>query len=184
MSEPWSIAAGNGVSASEQKGVGHADPPVTQLDARVLVVDDIASIRKLMICQIHTKMGSACKVGGQRLGRFDVEEAENGVRAVEAVKAARAKNRPFNVICMDTEMPVMDGYEATRLIRQLESESASVQPEGDPWPHRVLILGVTGNALEQDQVQFSAQGLDGVLTKPVDVAELVQAILEYVVPPI
>tara|TARA_Y100001968_G_scaffold332250_2_gene389682 strand:- start:15280 stop:18957 length:3678 start_codon:yes stop_codon:yes gene_type:complete len=83
---------------------------------------------------------------------------ENGQEAVSIVR-----QQQFDVILMDVQMPVMDGYEATRQIRELET-SASIQ--------RNRIIGLTANALSSDRQQCLAVGMDDYLSKPVAASTL------------
>jgi CheY-like chemotaxis protein len=87
----------------------------------------------------------------RRLG-YEVETASNGRLAIEA-----AEKRRFAAILMDCQMPVMDGYEATRRIRALE-------PAGG---RRVPIIAMTANAMEGDREKCLEAGMDDYLAKPV-----------------
>jgi CheY-like chemotaxis protein len=87
----------------------------------------------------------------KKLG-FDVQVAGNGREALIAL----AGNR-FDLILMDCQMPEMDGFEATRAIRQREEQSAA---------RRVPIVALTANALEGDREQCISVGMDDYLTKP------------------
>ena len=91
----------------------------------------------------------------ERLG-FQVEVVENGQLAVEAVAA-----RPYRVVLMDCQMPVMDGYQATRRIREL------------PGPTRhVPIIALTASAYREELDTCLAAGMDDTLTKPLTSAAL------------
>lgn len=98
---------------------------------------------------------------------FEVEEAEDGAQALEMVKHASADT--YAVILMDIQMPVMDGYTATRQIRQLD----------DPALAAIPIIAVSANAFEEDKEASYAAGMNGHLAKPID-AEEVFAMLEEV----
>jgi CheY-like chemotaxis protein len=92
-----------------------------------------------------------------------VTVVENGLKAVKAVEAA--KEESYDLILMDGEMPIMDGLEATRRIREM-------------FNHQTLpIIGVTAHALGTYREQFLASGMDGYLTKPVDKNTLKSEIL-------
>ena len=98
---------------------------------------------------------------------FEVEEAENGAQAVERIKHAAPDT--YAVILMDIQMPIMDGYTATRQIRQLE----------DPSLANIPIIAISANAFEEDKEASQAAGMNGHLAKPMD-AEAVLAMLEEV----
>ena len=91
---------------------------------------------------------------------FEVDTAENGAIAVEKVQSAAPDT--YDIVLMDVLMPVMDGYEATRRIRALE----------DPARAKIRILAMTANAFEEDRRAAFAAGMDGFLSKPIDIDEL------------
>lgn len=91
-----------------------------------------------------------------------VETAENGSLAVEMVK--NAPKTYYNLILMDIMMPVMDGYEATRIIRSMGYETP--------------VYAITANAFEEDKRRALISGMDGHITKPLDSAMLLEALHE------
>lgn len=91
---------------------------------------------------------------------FEVDSAENGSAAVEKLKAAPAGF--YTIILMDIQMPVMDGYEATKTIRNLP----------DPVRATIPIIAVSANAFEEDQDASLASGMNGHLAKPIDPDQL------------
>ena len=93
-----------------------------------------------------------------------VEEAWDGAVAVE--KMAAAEPGWYQLVLMDIQMPVMDGYEATRQIRRL----------ADPRQAGVPILAMTANALAEDRRKALDAGMDGHLTKPIEVEKLIAAL--------
>lgn len=101
---------------------------------------------------------------------FVVECAVNGQEAVEMVEASAEKNSNggtyYDIILMDVQMPVMNGYEATERIRKLENKSISNIP----------ILAMTANAFEEDKKKSYACGMDGHLSKPINVTEIFDTI--------
>jgi len=88
------------------------------------------------------------------------------INGLEAVDAAMREN--FDAILMDCQMPEMDGLEATRMIRKLESELKS--------PRHVPIIALTANAIKGDRELCLAAGMDGYVTKPVAAEEVLTAI--------
>ncbi len=97
---------------------------------------------------------------------FLVETAENGRLAVDAVCGNPAGW--FDLVLMDVQMPVMDGYEATRQIRALS----------DPARARVPIIAMTANAFEEDKQAALAAHMDGHVGKPIDIPALLKLLRE------
>ena len=93
---------------------------------------------------------------------FRVDTAENGAVAVEKVSAAAPGS--YDLILMDVQMPVMDGYTATRTIRALD----------DPARAKVPILAMTANAFDEDRRNALESGMNGFLSKPIVIGDLVQ----------
>lgn len=119
--------------------------------AKILVVDDVELNRALI--RDHFS-GSA----------VTILEAENGENAISQARAYHP-----NVILMDLRMPVMDGFEATRLLKDIEDT------------RHIPIIALTGSTLADDQVRFEKQGFYQTLRKPIDWAELF-SVLERVLP--
>ena len=92
---------------------------------------------------------------------FLVDTAENGAEAVEKVKNSKPGN--YDLVLMDVQMPVMNGYEATKQIRVLE----------DPALAGITILAMTANAFDEDRKKALECGMDGFLSKPIVIEELV-----------
>lgn len=93
-----------------------------------------------------------------------VDTAENGKAAV--VKIASASAGAYDMVLMDIQMPVMDGYEATKAIRALPSD----------WTKKLPILAMTANAFEEDKKKALDAGMDGHLAKPVDIDKLLETL--------
>ena len=91
-----------------------------------------------------------------------VDTAENGQVAVDILKQAAPDY--YQLVLMDVQMPVMNGYEATRLIRQLD----------DPHLARIPILAMTANAFEEDKQDALRAGMNGHIAKPINIKKLLE----------
>jgi CheY-like chemotaxis protein len=118
---------------------------VDSLPLRILVVDDVASNRKLL-SRLATKRGHS------------VDQAKDGREAVDRVKIALRESNRYDTILMDYEMPVLNGPEAAKEIRELGCDS--------------FIVGITGNLLAEDVNYYLFCGANFVLPKPVDFRKL------------
>ncbi|MBY0405744.1 MAG: PAS domain S-box protein [Cyanobacteria bacterium] len=118
----------------------------------VLLVEDILINQKVAGQMIH-KMG------------HHVIFANNGEEAIEIFK----KERP-DLILMDIQMPVMDGLQATSVIRQLEKKGSGFASSG--LSSRVPIVALTAQAAEEEKKECLLVGMDGFLTKPLHMTEL------------
>lgn len=114
----------------------------------VLLVED-HDINQILIKAMTEELG------------YQTELAVDGAEAVALVDAARSENSRIDLVLMDIQMPVMDGYEATRMIR------ASGLSE-----HCLPIIAITANAYEDDIDQCRAAGMQGHIAKPVIMEEL------------
>jgi signal transduction histidine kinase/ActR/RegA family two-component response regulator len=94
---------------------------------------------------------------------YCIEVAENGAEAV-----AKVRNRRYDLIFMDVQMPVMDGFQATQEIRGLGEDSSSVP-----------IVAVTANAFQSEREKCFSSGMDDYLTKPVDKDRLKEALRRW-----
>ena len=93
---------------------------------------------------------------------FLVDSAENGAVAVEKVSTAASGS--YDLVLMDVQMPIMDGYTATRKIRALD----------DPARAKLPILAMTANAFDEDRRNALESGMNGFLSKPIVIDDLVQ----------
>ena len=100
---------------------------------------------------------------------FTVETAENGKLAVDMVGG----NAPgyYDLVLMDIQMPVMNGYEAARAIRALPDAEKAALP----------IVAMTANAFDEDRQNAARAGMNGHLSKPFDMQQLL-AMIENVLP--
>lgn len=95
---------------------------------------------------------------------FKVETAENGKIAVEMVAASEPGY--YDAVLMDIQMPVMDGYEATRAIRSLDNKALAEIP----------VVAMTANAFKEDIEAAAEAGMQGHVAKPVDVGALMRTL--------
>lgn len=93
---------------------------------------------------------------------FSTEVADNGQIAVDML--SRSEPGYYRLILMDVQMPVMDGYEATRTIRKLEN----------PLLASIPILAMTANAFEEDKQEALRSGMNGHIAKPINIEILMK----------
>ena len=94
---------------------------------------------------------------------FTIDVAENGQAAVEKLESSQPGY--YRLVLMDVQMPVMNGYEATRKIRRLKNKKLS----------RIPILAMTANAFEEDKQEAIRNGMNGHIPKPINVDTLMEA---------
>ena len=97
---------------------------------------------------------------------FVMDVADDGAAAVEKLKAAEPGQ--YDVVLMDIQMPIMNGYEATKQIRALDS----------PWLADLPIIAMTANAFEEDKKAALDAGMNGHIAKPIDVPGLLALLRE------
>lgn len=95
---------------------------------------------------------------------FAVDTAENGRVAVDKIAAAR--DGAYDVVLMDIQMPILDGYGATQEIRALPGS----------WTKKLPILAMTANAFEEDRHHALKAGMNGHLAKPIEVDRLLETL--------
>ena len=129
-------------------------PPAAAARAagRVLLAEDNRDTQRVMCLRLAA-------------AGFEVTPASNGQAAVDLALAAQAAGRPFDAILMDMQMPVLDGYEATRTLRAA----------GYHHP----IIAVTAHALCEDRDECLRFGCDDFLAKPIDWPRLTEMIASY-----
>ena len=153
----FKLAQGDEVPDSEKLRDGSApveeapEPEVDFSTKRLLLVED-NQINMEIANMILTQAG------------FTVETAENGKVAVEKVEASEPGY--YDAVLMDIQMPVMDGYEATRKIRSLDNEVLAGIP----------VIAMTANAFKEDIEAAAEAGMQGHIAKPVDVGLLMKTL--------
>ena len=143
------------ISLGEDMEMGASVEEVSFEGRRVLVVEDNELNSEIAQCLLEER-------------GFEVDCVYNGAEAVEQIK-----NKPpgtYDVILMDIMMPVMDGLEATRAIRGMEREDC----------HTIPIVAMSANAFDDDLKKSVECGMNGHLSKPVDVEKLYQTLGEII----
>ena len=97
----------------------------------------------------------------------------DGLQAVEALRRKSSEGKPFHLVLMDVQMPVLDGYDATRLIRK----------DADPAVRSVLIIAMTASAIRGDREKCLQAGMNNYLAKPVRAAVLKSMLEDYLSQP-
>jgi signal transduction histidine kinase/DNA-binding response OmpR family regulator len=129
------------------------EPAAASASARILVVEDNPVNQQLARAML------------QRLG-YQADAAGNGQEAVELVLRV-----PYDLVLMDCQMPVMDGFEATRVIRQREGTQ-----------RHTCIIAVTANAMEGDRERCLDAGMDDYLPKPFRAGDLRRILAQWLAP--
>jgi PAS domain S-box-containing protein len=127
--------------------------PVQQLSGRLLLVEDNA-MNQLVAVGILERAGAT------------IDVANNGE---EAVRMLRAAPDAYRLVLMDVQMPVMDGYTATRVIRQ-------------ELGLKLPIVAMTAGVMESERADCLAAGMDDFIPKPLDIDEMMQTLARYLAP--
>ena len=114
----------------------------------ILVVDDNLLNREMLVAILEDD--------------YKVLQAENGIEALDIL----SKDNDVALILLDVMMPIMDGYEATRCIRALENSDLA----------KVPIFAMTANAFDEDRKAAIECGMNGFLSKPIDIEELIRTL--------
>ena len=124
--------------------------PAGEVDRRFLLAEDDAVIREVLGRML-------------RMANYQVDFAENGETAVKMWEKG-----PYDLVLMDIQMPVLNGYEATRIIREKEQERGVYTP----------IVAMTAHVSNKDKEQCLAAGMDAFIPKPIDFKKSLQVIRE------
>ena len=121
---------------------------------KILLADDTA-VNVALATKLMKKRG------------HDITAVENGLEAYEAFQ-----KDSFDVILMDIHMPVMDGLESTQKIREYESSNTSCRP--------TPIIAMTANNEQRDHENYLKSGMNGIITKPLEIKKVVTQIREII----
>ncbi|KIX03037.1 uncharacterized protein Z518_06587 [Rhinocladiella mackenziei CBS 650.93] len=142
---------------TEQKKISFCDlSKIPHSELRVCIAEDNQINRKIAISFVN-KLGLKC------------EAYEDGKLAYEALRAKSQEGQPFHLVLMDVQMPVLDGYEATKAIRA----------DPDPQVSQVLIIAMTASAIRGDREKCLEAGMNDYLAKPVRQTALKAMLDEY-----
>ena len=139
------LGVANGQGATSAAAPRIEEPPADPLD--VLLAED-NDLNAMLTEALLSRLGHR------------VHRVRDGMRAIEKIRLANERGKPFDLVLMDIHMPGLDGLSATREIRNLEARS--------PGIGRVPIAALTANAFEEDRTACLDAGMDAFLTKPVD----------------
>ena len=129
----------------------HAEGVAEFAGKRLLLAED-NELNREIACMLLSKYG------------FVIDTAENGQEAVDLVAASAPGY--YDLVLMDIQMPVMDGHEATRRIRNLEDKELA----------KVPVVAMTANAFDEDRKAAKECGMNGFISKPINMQEVVQAL--------
>ena len=127
---------------------------------RICIVEDNPINQKIAVSFV-TKLG------------FKSAAYSDGLQAVEALRRKSLEGEPFHLVLMDVQMPVLDGYDATRLLRKDE----------DPAVRSVIIIAMTASAIRGDREKCLQAGMNNYLAKPVRAAVLKNMLEDYLSQP-
>ena len=130
---------------------GHAEGGTEFAGKRLLLAED-NELNREIACMLLSKYG------------FVIDTAENGQEAVDLVAASAPDH--YDLVLMDIQMPVMDGHEATRRIRNLKDKELA----------KVPVVAMTANAFDEDRKAAKECGMNGFISKPINMQEVVQAL--------
>lgn len=145
------------IANAEERNPKHADGQlnIKKLEGkRVLLVED-NDLNAEIATELLTEEG------------IMIERAENGVACIDMLN--KAKQNYYSLILMDIQMPIMNGYEASRRIRELKDGNKSQIP----------IVAMTANAFEEDKKMALTSGMNDHVAKPIDMNVLLPTIMKY-----
>lgn len=155
--------------SSDEDGTSLSVPPtpyfhdLTEIprdQIRVCIAEDNPINQKIAVAFV-AKLGIRC------------EAFSDGLQAVEALRRQSSAGQPFHIVLMDVQMPVLDGYDATRLVRK----------DDDPNVRNVIIIAMTASAIRGDREKCLEAGMNNYLAKPVRSVVLKSMLESYLIRP-
>jgi len=122
---------------------------------RICIAEDNLINQRIAIQYVH------------KLGYTHADAYDNGLKAVEGLRQKAREGKPYHVILMDVQMPILDGYETTKLLRKDPCEEV----------RNILVIAMTASAIQGDREKCLAAGMNDYLAKPVK-AELLKRKLD------
>ena len=150
---------------------GHGGAPESPRRTRLPAPAALANGKRLLLVEDNTINQAVAVEILRRLG-YDCHVAGDGRQAVDAVS-----REPYDLVLMDCQMPEMDGFQATRAIRDLEAQSHTASPHS-----HLPIIALTAHALKGDQQRCLQAGMDAFLTKPINPDELAATVARCLMP--
>ena len=126
-------------------------------------IKDYSNVKVLLVEDNKMNQEIACEILSSH--GFNVDVASDGKEAVETISN---KDNKYDFVLMDVQMPIMDGYEATRAIRSLNNKNANVP-----------IIAMTANAFEEDKALALEAGMNDYITKPIYFEKLLETVDKY-----
>jgi signal transduction histidine kinase/CheY-like chemotaxis protein len=133
-----------------------------EVEEPALTIEDVAGT-KILLVEDNAMNQEIAQAILEQYG-FDVDIVDDGSRAVEAMRGNPSGT--YDLVLMDIQMPGMDGYEATRAIRQLPDAAIAATP----------IVAMSANAFDEDRAKARDAGMDGYITKPIDIEKMLQVV--------
>lgn len=145
-----SFPLGEAFESSEGAGAESLNPfldlsQIPKEELRICIAEDNPINKKIAMQYVR------------KLGYPNVDAYENGEKAVEGLREKSNQGTPYHIILMDVQMPILDGYEATKVIRKDMDEAV----------RKVLIIAMTASAIHGDREKCLAAGMNDYLAKPV-----------------
>ena len=149
-----SLLTALGQGESKRDGVMLAAQKISRFEGKHLLLAEDNELNREIALEILGDYG------------FRIDTAENGTIAVDII--ASSAPGTYDLVLMDIQMPVMDGYEATRRIRALEN----------PLLANVPIIAMTANAFDEDRKAAADCGMNGFVSKPIDILDAIRVMEE------